>query len=188
MLNVGVPKPYKVPRNCKHISHMLYVDDVLMFVNGKNKNMEIILKFIRVYESASGQKLNSIKSKFYVHHSVSSSKKFVIANVVGFQEGTLPFIYLGPPSYNKLTIQDYELVISKITKKVEAQKWCFLFMGGKITLIQTVLSTIPKHILVVLNPPKKVFQRIDKDFSQFFWGHAEGKYKKSWRMITKPKT
>lgn len=56
----------------------------------------------------------------------------------------------------------------------------FLYMGGKIILIQSVLSALPIHILAVLKSPMKVLKRIEKAFSVFFGGDVDKKAKKSW--------
>lgn len=89
-----------------------------------------------------------------------------------------------------MSIGDFDFLITKIAKKVASWKGKFLSMGGKLTLIQVVLGSVPIHILSVLKPPSKNLQSIEKLFSQFFWGEHGGKGKKawiSWKKVTKPR-
>lgn len=97
LYSIGTLKPFKVPRDCPSISHLLYANDVLLFANGEKRNLEKLLNFIKQYESASGQKLNSAKSKFYVHHSVPEARRTMIANTTRFVKGSFLFYIWEPP-------------------------------------------------------------------------------------------
>lgn len=40
-----------------------------------------------------------------------------------------------------------------------------------MVLIKHVLSTIPLHVLTVLEPPQAIFNAMEKAFSDFLWKH-----------------
>jgi len=46
-------------------SHILYVDDVLIFFAGTKQNIGCLLKFFNDYSEVSGQIINNSKSRFY---------------------------------------------------------------------------------------------------------------------------
>ena len=52
-------------------------------------------------------------------------------------------------------------------------------------LLRHVLSSMPLHLLSVLNTPESVFKKIQGMFSSFFWGEHEGKNKKKWKAWKK---
>lgn len=84
LYSIGALKPYTMPKDCQVISHLLYADYVLLFANGEKRNLKKLLNFIKLYENAFRHKLNFAKSKFYVHHSVSDTRKSMMAHVTGF--------------------------------------------------------------------------------------------------------
>lgn len=56
----------------------------------------------------------------------------------------------------------WEPVISKISKKLAGWKKCFLSKGGRLTLIQSVLDSIPIYFLSLFRIPKSVANLLEK--------------------------
>ncbi|GKV32323.1 hypothetical protein SLEP1_g40939 [Rubroshorea leprosula] len=56
----------------------------------------------------------------------------------------------------------------------------FLSLGGRITLLNSVLSNIPVYLMSVHLLPKGVILSLDKIRRNFLWGGEEGKRKTSW--------
>ncbi|EOY02242.1 Uncharacterized protein TCM_016767 [Theobroma cacao] len=52
--------------------------------------------------------------------------------------------------------------------------------GGRITLLRSVLSSLPMYLLQVLKPPVTVIERIDKLFNSFLWGDLVENKKMHW--------
>lgn len=77
------------------VSHQFFADDCLLFTNGSKKNIEKLIAFLEEYATASGQKFNAAKSSFYTHHSLSDTRKQIIASSSKIEEGSFPFTYLG---------------------------------------------------------------------------------------------
>ena len=84
----GVPIP----------THILYVDDILIFWIGTKKNVRCLLPIFASYSEVSGQVVNAAKSQFFTG-SMTQSRFHVIANLLGFSHGFLPFQYLGCPIF-----------------------------------------------------------------------------------------
>ncbi|KAL0349606.1 UNVERIFIED_CONTAM: hypothetical protein Sradi_4109800 [Sesamum radiatum] len=51
--NCGVP-----------ISHLSYVDDIIIFTNSEKEGLRILMQFLEHYEDISGQQINHVKSSF----------------------------------------------------------------------------------------------------------------------------
>lgn len=171
---------FKLSRYCPSVTHMLFADDCLIFTIGAKKNLSKLMDSLFEYASSSGQQINPYRSSYIVHHSLSNSKKGIIASSTGFQEGSCPFAYLGAPiSYKKSSSSCYDFLIEKVCKEVAGWRRRFLSSGGKITLLTAILSSIPVHIIVGLKPAQVVIDRIELVFSHFFWGDSNGKHKKS---------
>ncbi|XP_074271555.1 uncharacterized protein LOC141595487 [Silene latifolia] len=72
---------------CKslRLTHLLFVDDLLMFSKGDMQSIMLILRVLATFSGSSGLKVNATKSEV-VFNAVSESLKHDIAQVSGFQE------------------------------------------------------------------------------------------------------
>lgn len=61
----GVLTSYKVPYMGHLVSHMLYVDDVLIFTNSSKNNLKKLMHFLKDYANQSGHAFNAEKSDFF---------------------------------------------------------------------------------------------------------------------------
>ncbi|MDD0148504.1 hypothetical protein PSY31_22725, partial [Shigella flexneri] len=77
----------------------------------------------------------------------------------GFQRGHFPFTYLGCPIYRgRTTTSLFSALFDKVQKKLAGWKGKLLSMGGRLTLIQSVLNSQPIHLFSLLNRPSKTMQ------------------------------
>ena len=79
-------------------THILYADDVLIFCAGTKQNIRCFLKFFNYYSAVSGQIINNSKSRFY-EGAMTTSRSQMIAGMLGFSAGNIPFTYLGCPIF-----------------------------------------------------------------------------------------
>ncbi|GAA0164583.1 hypothetical protein LIER_20179 [Lithospermum erythrorhizon] len=77
----------------------------------------------------------------------------------------------------------FDALIDKITSKIQLWDHRLLSFGGRITLIQSVLSTLPFYNLQVLKMPIQVRDRIFKLFNKFLWSKSPWC---SWHKMCKP--
>ncbi|KAL3513183.1 hypothetical protein ACH5RR_025900 [Cinchona calisaya] len=55
---------YTAARNSIPISHLTYVDDIIVFLNASKKSVSNIMKFISIFESQSTELVNRVKVVF----------------------------------------------------------------------------------------------------------------------------
>ncbi|XP_043724786.1 uncharacterized protein LOC122671558 [Telopea speciosissima] len=146
--------------------------------------------FISRYEGFSGQLVNRQKSCFVLGDKVSMSRAHMIGAVTGFTRKSLPITYLGAPLHSgRHKICFFDEIVEKIRNKVAGWKGRLLSSGGRVTLLKHVLSSIPIHVLEMLDPPKAVTRRLYGIFADFLWGNSEWgkrKYWVCWRKICRP--
>ena len=76
----------------------------------------------------------------------------------GCRWGTFPIKYLGLPLHNKkLTVADWQFLVDKIEARLPSWQSQLLSIGGRVTLINSVLSSIPLYALSVYQIPLTVF-------------------------------
>jgi hypothetical protein len=88
----------------------------------------------------------------------------------GCKEGDFPFRYLGiPMSPRKLSNGDWRLVEERFQKKLSSWKGKMLSLGGRLDLINSVLSSLPMYMMSFFRIPKGVLDKLDYYRSRFFW-------------------
>nr|XP_009770787.1 PREDICTED: uncharacterized protein LOC104221414 [Nicotiana sylvestris] len=132
---------------------------------------------------------NKDKSSIYMA-GVDADEKQAILNTLGFEEGTLPFRYLGVPlSSKKLTLQQCWPLIEKITDRVRCWSARLLSYSGRLQLIKSVLFDIQTYWAQIFLLPKKVMKMIDAVCRTFLWTGEATITKKAliaWEQICRP--
>ncbi|XP_074265867.1 uncharacterized protein LOC141588319 [Silene latifolia] len=104
-----------------------------------------------------------------------TSLKLDIIQVSGFQEGSLPFKYLGiPVQAVRLKRSDCKVLIEKIVCRIRGLGARKLSYAGRLILINSVLNTLHNYWASIFLIPKGVISRIEMICRNFLWtGDAE---------------
>lgn len=101
---------------------------------------------------------------------LTHKKLFCLATILGCNVGSLPFSYLGLPLHSKKFKKvDWTPVINRIDKRIEGWKAKLLSLGGRLTLVNSVLTNLPLHYFTVFKVPPWVIQSIEALRRAFFW-------------------
>jgi hypothetical protein len=73
--------------------------------------------------------------------------------------------------FRKLSNKDWEKIEERIEKELRSWKGKYLWLGGRLVLINYVLSSLPMFMLSFFEVPKGVLEKIDYFRSRFFWQH-----------------
>jgi hypothetical protein len=158
-----------------YISHLLFVDDILLFVNGSCRDIIKMKSILNIFVEGTGMIFNALKSSIS-HLNISRDQQEWISSqfdfpVVDIEVGLkyLGFI-LKPNSYS---IRDWMWLVEKVEKKLNL--WCnrWLSRGGHHTLIKYVLQAIPVFWLSIAYVPKGVLNLINKLCNNFLWKNNE---------------
>ena len=114
-----------------------------------------------------------------------------LAGVMGCKAGVLPSTYLGlrlcigaPPKHL------WSPVMERLEKRLALWKAKYLYLGGRITLIKSVLSNLPLYFLSLFKCPVEIINPIEKLQRDFLWQGFEVKKKSPlvrWQMVCKSK-
>lgn len=163
-------RQYKLGRNIQPISHLFFADDMLIFSNGTIRSLRNMRKLLQQYEEASGQQVNMQKSSLFVSKQISGRQRGQIQQILGCHIKNFPFTYLGAPLHKGRSKAEYfERPLQIISNKLEGWKAKFMSFAGKITLIKSVLASIPIHTLSSMAVPKSVTQKIENIIKAFLW-------------------
>ncbi|CAL1356848.1 unnamed protein product [Linum trigynum] len=99
--------------------------------------------------------------------------------------------YLGISAINgRITKERYQQLISRIQSKLAAWKTKHLSVAARITLVNSVSSSMIIYSMFTEKLPVSVCKNIDRINRQFVWGEEEGKthfHPVAWEHLTRPR-
>ncbi|GKV07784.1 hypothetical protein SLEP1_g19505 [Rubroshorea leprosula] len=186
-------KGVTVGKDAVMITHLQFADDTIFFGDATENNIMVIKSIMRSFELLSGLKINLQKSQL-MGINVEDSWGCKMAYRLCCKKGEFPFKYLGIPiggSHRRLTM--WQPLLESFKKKLSSWKGRQgrqLSLGGRITLINSVLSSLPVFLMSVYLLPKGTLKAIDKIRKSFLWG-GEGERKRinwvNWKKVCMPK-
>lgn len=97
----------------------------------------------------------------------------------------MPFKYLGELIYKgRCQASLFEEIFAKFATKLEGWHSRYLSFGGKITLIRSVLASLPIHIFSCMAIPKQVLRRMEGIIGAFLWSQR-GSNRMNWVSLKK---
>ena len=171
---------FPVGLNKVEISVLQYADDTIFFGEASMQNVKAIKAVLRTFELVSSLKINFVKSSFGAL-GMSDQWKIEAANYLNCSLLSFPFTYLGVPiRANLRRCQTWDPIISKCERKLVKWKQRHLCFGGRVTLIQSVLTSIAMYFFSFFMVPRKVEDKLVRLQGRFLWGGAHDQNKIAW--------
>ena len=163
----GMIKGFEVGKEKVLVSHLQFVDDTLFFIKNDEYSLNNLILLMDVFCLASRLKINLAKSQL-LEINVDDNVILEKARELGCEEGQWPLQYLGLPlGGNPCKPLFWESVVRKAKKKLDGWKRSFLSRGGRLSFIESVLSSLPIYFLSLFKIPVGVAKEIEslmKDF------------------------
>jgi len=161
LVDLGKLDLIKGTRHIQIPSHALYADDIMIFCKGKISSINALLELFKAYALASGQVINPSKSTVY-YGSISVSRINHITDLIGFNRGSLPFLYLGVPIFKgkpkKLFLQP---IADKIKSKLSSWKASLLSIAGRVVLVKSIIQGMLIHSISIYSWPQSLLKDIE---------------------------
>ncbi|KAL9688387.1 hypothetical protein QQ045_032808 [Rhodiola kirilowii] len=173
-----------------NLSHLMFADDVIIFSKAAQTSLLMIKDVLETFYRFLGLKINSKKSSVYFGDCSDGDSRFM-ADLVGFQLAKPQFIYLGIPVDGRaLRRVAYNVLIDKMTSKINSWSARCLSYSGRLVLVKHVLGMINSYWMRVLSFPKSVFRKITSICRSYLW--AGSSYSKrsllAWKVVCLPKS
>jgi hypothetical protein len=172
------------------LSILQYVDDTILFIDhnfDQARNMKLLLT---AFEQMSGLKINFHKNEIFCFGN-AKDQELQYGQLFGCKKGSYPFRYLEiPMHYGKLNNSDWKMIEEQIEKKLSIWKGKYLSVGGRLVLINLVLTSLPMFMLSFFKVPKGVLEKIEYYRSCFYWRNDSQKKKcrlTKWSIFCQPK-
>ncbi|KAJ0589761.1 putative RNA-directed DNA polymerase [Helianthus annuus] len=187
----GFLKGISTPCDGPVVTHLLFADDAILFGEWSLVEIGNFLRILRCFHISSGLKININKSNLY-GIGVSWNEVKNVASEVGCKPDSPPFIYLGVlVGANMNRINNWLPVYDVFQNRLAVWKSRLLSIGGRITLIKSVLESLPLYYFSIYKAPKKVIGDLEKIIRRFLWGGSSDVSKMhwvAWERVSLPKS
>ena len=134
------------------ISHLLYVDDTLIFCKANKDQLKYLSWILMWVEALSGLKINLNKSEIITIGPVDNVEE--LASGLGCKAGSFPTSYLGLPLGAKhRALGVWDSIEERFRNRLASYKIQYISKGGRATLICSTLSSLPIYYLSLFRMP-----------------------------------
>nr|GEV55862.1 RNA-directed DNA polymerase, eukaryota [Tanacetum cinerariifolium] len=128
--------------NQLNFSHFFFADDVLFIGDWSRVNVKCLVSILECFYRVSGLKINYYKSNL-LGVGVPFEDVELLATLTGCNVMASPFCYLGLPiDCNMVLVKSWDPIIDKFSRCLSKWKASLLSIGGRSTLITSVLGAI----------------------------------------------
>jgi hypothetical protein len=157
-----------------------FADDTIIVGEGTWDNLWTIKTVLRSFELVSGLKVNFFKSKLY---GVNLEDNFLQASLAFLHCGvdSIPFKFLGiPVGANPRRKTTWLPILASMKQRLCTWKGRQLSIGGRVTLINSVLSSLPLYFFSFYKAPVCVIKEMVRIQRNFLWGGGTDSNKMCW--------
>ncbi|PKU66819.1 Putative ribonuclease H protein [Dendrobium catenatum] len=177
------------PRGPK-ITHLLYVDDVLIFSLASTTLAKSMKNIVEDFYKWTGQIVNFSKSQVMFANMVRYTLRKKITKVLGIKM-VKEMKYLGVNIFlRRPKMADFQELLSNVMDRLHAWSKKSLSLGGKIILIESSLLSMPNFLITHSLVPKRVLHELEKLCRNFIWHKKDGSngmHYVAWEELCKPR-
>ncbi|GJX92153.1 RNA-directed DNA polymerase, eukaryota [Tanacetum coccineum] len=157
------------------LSHLYYADDAVFIGEWNEENLLNIVKILQCFFLASGLCINLHKCSIIGVGGVKTEEVLRKATLIGCDIGETPFKYLGVMvGTSMLKIKACDMIVDKISARLSKWKVKTLSIGGHLTLIMSVLGSLPTYYFSLFKVPSGVLKNLESLRSNFFRCNVRG--------------
>ncbi|GKA33410.1 RNA-directed DNA polymerase, eukaryota [Tanacetum coccineum] len=150
------------------ISHLFYADDAIFIGEWSKENLKGILNILNCFSLLSGMSIN-LKKSHILGLGIRGSIVSEAAASLGCSVMKTPFNYLGiMVGGNMSLVKSWDETVHKLTKRLSKWKLKTLSIGGRLTLLKSVLGSTPIYNMSIFKVPKTVLNKMENLRRNFF--------------------
>ncbi|GJY60515.1 RNA-directed DNA polymerase, eukaryota [Tanacetum coccineum] len=162
------------------ISHLFYADDAMFIGDWSEGNLATILKTLKCFHLASGLQINILKSQI-LGVGVPRLAVEQVASYIGCSVMNNQFKYLGVQVGEHMSRHKaWDDTINKLTSRLSKWKANTLSIGGRLTLLKSVLGATPIYSMSIFKVPKGILKAMEALRNRFFIGADVSDRKMTW--------
>jgi hypothetical protein len=167
-----------------------YADDTLLIMKACSQQLFVLKAILNTFADSISFKVNYSKFNMIPINLNSYILQHLVATF-NCQASYLPFTYLGLPlSNSKPSIKEFLPLVHRVERRLISTTM-FLTQGGKLLMVNLVLSYLPTFFMSTLKVLIEIIKQIDHYRRRCLWRGGDLNAKKSplvsWKMVCKPK-
>jgi hypothetical protein len=168
-------------RGGPRLSHLFFADDSVIFCRASQHDGGVLYAILKLYERASGQKINEEKTAIFFSKNTPNSIRANILSMFGTSSSSKFEKYLGlPPILGRSKKRAFNEIKDRIWKKLQGWKEKLLSQAGREILIKAVVQAIPIYAMSCFKLPAGLCDEICSLANQFWWGQRNGERRIHW--------
>lgn len=183
----GSLKGIKLNRYCPTLSHLLFVDDAIIFMDGTVRECQNLANLLNQYCYATGQAINLNKSGVFFSKGCPLTLKSNMAHELQVPIFDKTEKYLGIPSdWGQTRKEMFSWILARVSMKLEGWKEKLLTKASKEILIKAVVQALPQYAISIFKIPISICKAIEQWITAFWWKQSESKrgmYWKKWEVL-----
>lgn len=177
----------KLNRHCPTLSHLLFADDSIFFLDGTVMESQNLATILHQYCYASGQAINLNKSGLFFSKGCPDRLRRNMLAVLRVPEIAKTGKYLGIPSDWGASKKDiFAWILARVNSKMESWKENLLSRAGKEILLKSVVQAIPQYAMSIFKIPISIIKAIEKKIANFWWRNNNkiaGMHWRKWDLL-----
>nr|GEU39075.1 RNA-directed DNA polymerase, eukaryota [Tanacetum cinerariifolium] len=162
------------------ISHLFFEDDDIFVGKWDSLSIRTIVNVLKCFHLASGLKIKFHKSKL-MEISTRPEEVDAATTTMGCSTFTIPFVHVGVKVGGAMSrIKYWYDVVAKVSSRLSKKKLKTLRIGGRLTLIKSLLTSIPLYHMFVFKVPSGVLKLLESIRRNFFNGVDGSERKMAW--------
>ncbi|WCJ21173.1 hypothetical protein M5689_003349 [Euphorbia peplus] len=190
-INYNKIRPIKLCNSDPALSHLFFVDDLLVFLEVDGEQVTYFMEIIEVFCCFSSQKINLSKSKLCVSKNVTESLARNLSRTCNIPLTKCLGKYRGVPLlHDKVNATTFFETVYRDRTKLSSWKANTLSLAGRITLVNSITAAAPNHIMQTNLLPNSTLDKVDKLNKNFIWGNTVNNRKihlLKWDIVCRPK-
>lgn len=176
----GLLKGAVIGREKVEVPLLQYADDTIFLLKGTEENVFAVKCLLKNFEVMSGLSVNFEKSFIYGVH-LERDMLARAADVLGCRVGDLPIPYLGMKIGGRVNgVAGWSEALDRMKHRLSRWDPKTISIGGRVTLVKSVLTSLPLYLLSFLHLPKKVEKQFRSLQRNFLWGGNNMERKVAW--------
>ncbi|XP_058734070.1 uncharacterized protein LOC131605773 [Vicia villosa] len=189
LFEIGEFKGLDINGSCM-VDILQFTDDTLLVGESSWRQVWAIKAVLRAFELVSGLGINYHKSKL-IGINVSANFLEAASYVLSCKVEGSVYTFLGiKVGCNPRKKESWIPLVSKIKKRLSGWNNRFLSLGGRITLLKSILSSLSIFTMSFYKMPKSVAKEVGRIQNNFLWGGGLGERRKihwvSWKNVCLP--
>lgn len=171
----GTIKGIRLTKTAPRLTHVLYADDLMIMGKATTQEAQQTLAILQEFATASGLQVNPNKSTMWFSSQCDENCKEVLFAAFGARPAEANEKYLGIIVSQSNRQQDvtHGILMDKLYSKLAGWKVGMLSFAGRVTLLKSVLASIPVYYMTVAALSLRTITEMNRLFRRFVWGKLE---------------